>query len=346
MKARAAPIEDVRELLGMHTRVAWVLAVLFLGAEALLALTSWDGAHPHWPIVTALMLVAGAIVLLLTVRPDPLPPWVTAVLTAVPPGSAALVLATVPVPLSTPAQLWPFGGATVVATFMCVRGRTVCAWIALLAMIAVAIAWSMWTSQGWRHGVAVSIINVGPLLMSTIFARNIRPAAKEIFALGEAVARREDELAKSTALTREFERRQQDLEAATRDVFDRLAGPAVIDEQLREECGLLEKYLRDVLCAPGFTTEALARATRRARERGVEVTLADNHGFDSASSDVRDRVMPALIELLDNARAGTIKIRSQPPHRPYLLTVVFDDPVRGAGRVEFGRDGYMLPTAN
>lgn len=346
MKARATPTKDVRELLGMHTLVAWVLAMCFLGAEVLLAVTSWGDAHPHWPIVVALMLIAGAVVLLLTVRLDPLPLWVTAALATVPPGSAALVLTTVPVPPSTPAQLWPFGGATVVATFMCVRGRPVYAWIAMLAMIAVIIAWSMRTDQGWSHGVEISIVNLGPLLMSTIFAGTIRPAATEIFALGEAEARRNDELAESTALAQEFERQRHDFEATARDVFERLAGPTAVDAHLRQECQLLERHVRDMLSAPGFATEALARAARGARERGVEVSLEDNHGFDSALSDVRDRLMPTLIELLDNAQAGTIKIRSQPPRRRYLVTVVFDDPIRGPGRIEIGHDGYVLPATN
>lgn len=339
---RPKPSEDVRALLGMHTRAARAIAVFFLCAETAMATSSWHDAHPHWPSVAALLIFAAATATLLQV-PDPLPPWATAVLTVTPPAAAALVLITLPVPPSASAQLWPFGGGTAIATYMCVRGKTPWAWGALLSMIGVSIAWSASTRQGVMHGLAISDINLGPLLMATFFARTIRPAAHTVFALGRETARRDEELVDSTALALEYQQQQHHLRTVARPVLDRLAGPEPVDPVLQQECSLLEGHLRDILCAPGFIDERITLAVRHARERGVKVSLEDVHGFDSAAAEVRARLIPVVAELLEQAHTGTIKIRSQPPDRPWIATVVFDDPTGGAGRVEFDRDGRALP---
>ena len=102
-------------------------------------------------------------------------------------GAVFMVL---PVPVHNPAQLWPFGMCTVVFTFMCVRGRTGYAWLGVILLIASSVAWATVTGQGPLYGFAESFANVGPVLMSTVFALTIRPRAKTIFELRQASTER------------------------------------------------------------------------------------------------------------------------------------------------------------
>lgn len=168
---------DVRELLGMHTRTALALVAFYALTIAVLAYTFRDGIEPYWPVALAVGGVASLGALsLVTVPGDPLPLATTVALACIGPGTSAMVFAVLPVPpMAHHWQTWPLSAATAIYTFMCVRGRTLAAWVGFLLMIGVCIVWAAATGQGGLHGLAISVINFAPLLMSTFFALTIRP---------------------------------------------------------------------------------------------------------------------------------------------------------------------------
>ncbi|MEU6560986.1 hypothetical protein [Nocardia nova] len=329
-----APIRDVRALVGMDTRVAWLLAGFYLCSETALALSSAQHVRQLWPIAAALGITVAATVALLRVRPDPLPAFTTAALVASIPASTAVTLFNLPVPPVSVAQMWVFGACTVTATFMCVRGRTPAAWAGLLSMIAVATAWSATTGQGIGHGFTVSGINLGPLAMSTFFAYTLRPAAHSIFRLREESTRQAGSEAAAAAALDERRDQTQRLDRMVRPILQTIAGPAPLDIELRDECRLVEAHLRDTLRAPVLATEPVTTAAQSARRRGVDVILIDDHGLDHLNPAARQRILTAIAIELDKTSAGSAHIRILPPSRAVAATIVINDPDSGVHRIE------------
>ncbi|HEY5858403.1 MAG TPA: hypothetical protein VIW24_31385 [Aldersonia sp.] len=339
-------VRDAWTLLGMHTRAAWAIALLFLFSLALLAVTSWQTIQTRWPVVVALLVTAGAVAGLLAVRPDPLPTAATIAIASAGPVSCALVLAVLPVPRTSAAQTWPFAAGTVVATYMCVRGRTPAAWINVLGMMVVALAWSLSTGQGIAPGVAISVFNFGPLAMGTVFAYTLRPAARAIVELREQATERIAEQAATAASLEERDSQLRQLDRLVRPTLDKIARGGPVDASTRLECALLEAELRDGLRAPSLVDVEVSAAARRARARGVEVVMVDDGGADDVTPAVRGRLLRHVGGELDGAEAGSVTVRILPPNRPVLATILVRDPVHGSRRVELDHDGQSISDVN
>ncbi|HLS75762.1 MAG TPA: hypothetical protein VK083_03080 [Nocardia sp.] len=339
MSDRPAPVRDARTLLGMDTEPAWAVAAFYLCALAALAVTSWGELPRRWPVVLALAIVTAATVVLLAAREDPLSrPLTVALALSIPLGSA-LVLFNLPPDPDPMAMTWHFGGGSVTATFLCVRGRSPAAWIGLCAMVAVSAAWASHAGYGAGRGLEMSVINFGPLLMSTFFAYTLRPAARQIFQLHEESLRQAAADAAATAALEVHREQTAGLDRIVRPMLDRIAGPEPLDERDRAECRLVEAQLRDNLRAPALSVPAIAAAARAARARGVEVVLVDDRGLDDAAPAVRSRLIAQITTELAGALAGSVMVRVLPPNRRLLATVVVDGPDGGIRRVEIGRDG-------
>ncbi|MBF6244384.1 hypothetical protein IU471_12435 [Nocardia elegans] len=334
MSAATGPVRDARTLLGMDTRPAWLIAAFYLISEAALSLSSAQQTRHLWPVPTGLAITAAATAALLRIRPDPLPLPATAALAASIPATAALTLFNLPIPPTSVAQLWSFGAGTVTATFMCVRGRTGAAWAGLLSLIATSAVWSWQSGQGFGHGVAISVINLGPLMMATFFAYTLRPAARAIFRLREESTRQVGSEAAAAAALDERRAQVQRLDDMVRPILERIAGPQPLDERTREDCRLIEAHLRDTLRAPALATEPITTAARHARLRGVDVVLIDDHGLDDLPAATRRRVLGTVAAELTTASAGTAHVRILPPHRAILATIVVNDPRSGIRRIE------------
>ncbi|MGJ5671710.1 hypothetical protein QLG13_28075 (plasmid) [Rhodococcus aetherivorans] len=309
---------------------------------AVLAYTFRDGIDPYWPVALAVVIAGVGALSLVTVPGDPLPLATTIALASIGPGTLAMVLAALPVPLTHQWQIWPLSAATAIYTFMCVRGRTLAAWIGFLLMIGVCIAWAAATGQGGLYGLSISVINFAPVLMSTFFALTIRPMARTIFELRERSLHNAAVEAAAETVMRERDAQLGRLDTLARPLLDRIATADELDEADLLECTLLEAQLRDSLRAPALTTDRVTAATRAARSRGVEVTLFDEQGLDEAPNEIRDRLLEAIITEIDATRTGSITVRVLPPGRSNLATVLASADT-GTRRIEFDQNGYARP---
>ncbi|MFD3430950.1 hypothetical protein [Nocardia fluminea] len=338
---------DIRALLGMDTRAAWLLAGLFFLAESALAVTSSNYMERHWPVAVSLAVVGAVTIALLRVRADPIPVLTAIAVAASIPVTTFLTLTNMALPQSTSSQLWTFGSGTVTATFLCVRGRTLAAWCGMLAAIATTAVWAARTGQGAGHGISISIINLGPLLMATFFAYTLRPAAHAIFQLRAESTKQAGAEAAAAALLAERLAQADRLDHLVRPLLKTLAGPAPVTAGVAEECSLVEAYLRDTLRAPVLATGEVIVAAREARRRGVEVILVDDHGLDHADTAIHHRLLVAVTTALDTFDSGSVHIRILPPHRPILATIVANHPRAGICRTEFDQTGHpVLGRAN
>ncbi|MCZ4517064.1 hypothetical protein O4220_00955 [Rhodococcus ruber] len=333
--------QDIRDLLSMKSTAAYAVAAFFVLACAVCATATLDGVSSVLPPYAAVLVFTGAVVLLLGAPGDPLSARSTALLTASGPVAGAFVFTVLPVPLTGSLQTWPLGMSVVIYTFMCVRGRTLAAWVGLALSMSVAIGWAASTGQGAVYGLSFSAINVAPLLMSTFFAFTIRPLAAAIFELREQSTVRIASQAAAAAVLEERDARLASLDALARPLLQRIAdGPDLTEEEVLA-CVLLEAELRDSLRARGLVRPDLARAARSARARGVEVTMLDDRAPAALNDDARDRIVAAASNRLDGADTGSVTVRLLPPGRPVAATVLLDDLGDSAQRIEYDDTGRI-----
>ncbi|MFI8569115.1 hypothetical protein ACIGGF_21415 [Rhodococcus sp. NPDC078407] len=325
----------------MKSTAAYAVAGFFVLACLVCASTTLAGVSAVWPEYAAVLVLSAAVVLLLRAPGDPPSVRSTALMTASGPVAAALVFAVVPVPLTGSLQTWPLGMPLVIYTFLCVRGRTLAAWLGLALTMSVAIGWAVVTGQGVAYGLSFSLINIAPLLMATFFAFTIRPLAAAIFELRKQSTVRIASEAAAAAALEERDARLASLDALARPLLQRIAdGPDPTDEEILA-CRLLEAELRDSLRARGLIEPNLARAARSARARGVEVVLLDDRAAAALEVDARDRIVAAAADSLDAAEAGSVTVRLLPPGRTAAATVLLDDLGDGAQRIEYDDNGRI-----
>lgn len=332
---------DVRDLLGLQTVAAKVIIVAYVLTFLLLAVATAPGYDAWWAELLAWALVSAGAVTLIHYPGDPLPLWVGIGLTMIGPAALGLVLAVIPVPIDGLLQTWPLGAATAIYTYMCVRGRTILAWIGMVATLAVCAVWAELTGQGAGHGIAISAINLAPLLMSTFFSWTIRPAARDIYELREQTTIQVAAEAGDLAVLEERERQLHRLDELARPLLERITAGEDLSDNACIECRLLEARLRDTLRAPVLTAPNVVEAAWAARAREVEVILLDDHGMNDSPEEVRDRILEAVADLLCDAASGMITVRVLPPRRKTLVTVLHDDD-NTVRRFEFGHDGTPL----
>lgn len=337
----AGHIRDTRELLGMRSRAAvFVVGVYLAGLTAVVVWMATDVAA-GWRVLLAGVVAGVGSVVLFTAGGDPLPWRFTVPVALSGPASCALVLSTIRDTSGGVLQAWPFNAGTAICILLCTRGRTGTAWVAMALMTVVRVVWSSATGQDIGHAVAVSVINSAPLVMATVFAHLIRPAAEEVFELRDQSTRQIAERAAATAMLDERDKQLRRLDRLGRPLLERIATGIELSDNEALHCRLVEAQLRDRVRAPGLDTAPVVAAVRAARMRGAEVVLLDDHGFDQVAEVVRERLLDVVVGHLADVRTGRATIRILPPGRPVVLSVLVSDTDR-AERAEYGHDGHPL----
>ncbi|MBY4131247.1 hypothetical protein HQO83_22905 [Rhodococcus fascians] len=342
LRDAAHPTQDIRELLALNSKAAYAVATFFSIACLVCATATLPGLRAWWPPYIAVVVLIAAVALLLGASGDPLGLRATIALTLSGPTAAALMYSVIPTPMNGGLQTWPIGMSVVIYTFMCVRGRTLAAWIGLLLTMTASVGWAVLTGQGAAYGISFSTINIAPLLMSTFFAFTIRPLGSAIFELRHQSTVRIATEAATLAALEERDARLASLDALARPLLQRIAdGPDPTDEEVLA-CVLLEAELRDSLRARGLVRPDLARAARSARARGVEVMMLDDRGPAMLDDAARDRIVAAASTSLDAAEAGSVTVRLLPPGRDVAATLLLDDLGDNAQRIEYDDTGLTM----
>ena len=163
---------DVRDLLGMNTRSAYLVAGLYLVSLTADLIVSVGNGSDLLPGLAVLIMVALGAVGLLGIPDDPLPVrYVAAALVCGPIGVYLSFIGT-PLPPSGPEQTWQFAALTAVATYMCVRGRAGSAWLLLCLVVGAAMVWTQRYGDGATQGLALGAIGVvfGDIGTSPLYA--------------------------------------------------------------------------------------------------------------------------------------------------------------------------------
>lgn len=343
---------DIRDLLGMRSLAArrWV-AVYGLCFIVFVAYSA-EGLRAVWPmgIAVVVCVVGGRLLVASAGDPMRLPEALPVAFAGA--AASAAVTSVVPAPPTANVQTAVLGMATVLLTFLCVRGRTALAWAGMAAMIAVWVAWGAWSGVGAGYGLGMSFLNIGPLIMSTFFAYTIRPLGNSIFVLRAQSTARAADAAASAAVLAARDAELDELDVLARPLLERIATGAALSQAERDACAHLEARLRDARRAPALRHAAVVDAAQRARERGVHVVMLDDGGTAGAEAPVLERLLSGVAATLDDARSGSVTVRVLPPGRRVLASILVEESRAGSPapgvdpvhRIDFDHDGNLEDT--
>jgi hypothetical protein len=319
-------------LLWLHTRRARVVAAVFIAAT-LASLPNYGEANPNLPwLILAVTIVAAGIGLLLAARSDPMPVGSAAVAAACVPVGALITALALPGHVSNPNQTNALGAGVALCAFLCVRGR---------ANVAIMSAWGQWTDQGAWAGFLVELPNLAVLAMATMFARIMRPAARDVRALREQEAREHADIVASRERDAERARQRDKLQRQAWPSISMIASGVTLTPSQISDIVLLEQEIRDSIRSPFFDAPQLQDAARAARVRGVEVELLDDHGLDD-DAELAEVFAGIAAGWLAEAVDGEITVRVFPPGRAERASIVAIADGTGEGReLSMSADGVI-----
>ena len=332
----------VRSLLGMTTRAAWAVLVLFLVSKTVQVIMVSGDVHPRWPSIVLLIVLALGGLALLAAPGDPLPWPIAAAMVVTVPVLLYVVFTTTPAPTTAPQQTWPLGMVAATCIYLSIRGRTGAAWALMIACTVACVVWTVTTDQGIGAAGRLMATTVAGLVAATLFSLTIRPAVRNIYELRNRSVQSNAAQVAALAVLEENREQMRYLDAEVRPTLNRIARPEPLTDTEREHCRRLEESLRDRLRAPVIAADKGASgAAARARARGVEVVMVDAHGLDDVPAQVRSSVLAGCARALDSAATGSVVVRVLPPGRALLATVVIDPGIAGTEpvRLEFAADG-------
>jgi hypothetical protein len=331
---------DVREVLGLHTRLTRILIAAVVIAMAYYAFHNTKGISSLWSEAVVVVIMAAVTIAIITLPHDPLRVSAAVVLALTPPVASVILLSAVPVPLETSNQAWVSGYSSIIYVFMCLRGRALFGWLSIVLTFVVYGAWASITEQGWWAGASMPIYNAGAVAIATVLAIAIRPTIRSVIVLRQQAMERAAGASAVAAAQQERRIRLRELDQLARPLLARIATGKPLSNDERQSCELLEAHLRDQLRAQALVNPATAAAARAARGRGVEVLMIDDGGLDDAATHVRDRASAVVADALAEAGDGDVRIRVLPPGRPTIVSI-YRSGRSGTRRIDLDRSGKM-----
>jgi len=310
----------------ISTKIMSVLCAVFVAVHITLGLLSLDMVTAAGPVYAAMAVYVAAVILLLIPRPGKLP--LGSALVAL----AAVVVVTVLVNGVLPTDRWPgyaswhLAASYTILVIINVRGRVLLSWIGVLVSAALMTLWASETTLGLVGGLMLNIATVGWVLVSTGIGHLLRT---NDYTVGQysADARR----------AADWYATEQAVHVARTEWLDHvrdIAGPALqrvadagreITEAERQQLQLLEAQFRDEIRGRVLATDEVVEAARRARERGVTVQLLDDRRQDLAPR-MRAAVSERVVNILNQARTGTVTARARPEGGALAVTIYASTP--------------------
>ncbi|MEP9395598.1 ATP-binding protein [Gordonia sp. VNK1] len=333
---------NTTDLLGIRSTPSRRLGALVVAVMAASAVAT-PGAVAWWVPVVVIAALAASTALLVTGDSDRPPTLPTLIVAATPAFMCGVYLFSLDDGTQT-IPLWVTGPPALVVSILGMRRRPYAAVIGFLAALVVVGAWSF-----VREGSALpGILLIGPsggfVAISIVFARVNRTLARNLIDARSRATHAAADAAAAQAAAHERELQLTPVTALARPLLLRLADGDRVDHATRTQCRLTEARLRDLLRARGLCTPDVDEAVVDARRRGVAVTLLDDRGLDGNDTDrpppLDDATRRVIVDALDTARAGTVRIRTLPPARSMAVTVVTEDDDR-CEWIDIDRAGHV-----
>ncbi|CAN5346232.1 hypothetical protein BH11ACT2_BH11ACT2_02570 [soil metagenome] len=319
------PDSTVTEILRIASPQARLITAMFIAVYVVLDLTNLADLRYPALSIAAVVLVAGAAILITQPAPEPFPLRRSAIILGLVTVSSLLVDANLHPAIPQNYATWYLGANTLVLLILGLRGRSWLAWLGFGAIVLLALLWTVTLGGGSLALIGLLPNQVGTLLVGTLFAIGLRRTSARITELHAEQAALASAESATRAAAAERARQAASLNAVARAALERIARGAPYADDERESWMRLEASVRDSLRAPSLTSVALTTAANNARERGVEVTLLDDSAGVLDEADNRAAVETAIIDQLGRLRTGRLIGRVLPRGRGSLATILVDD---------------------
>lgn len=213
---------------------------------------------------------------------------------------------------------WFVGGYGVVMTIIMTRRQPGLAWSGLGVLVAILGAWA-----GPLGMIGLGVL--GPfswVLVAQLIFLGLRNAARDASLLAAAEQEASNWQAMQEAMVAERMLRLQGAERRARPMLERIvASGGNLSPALRDESRRLEAALRDEIRGRSLLDDNVREAVAALRDAGTKVMLLDEGGLDSVDASEREEILQQLAELLADAEADYVTVRTSPSHGP-LVTVI------------------------
>jgi len=214
---------------------------------------------------------------------------------------------------------WYVAGIGTLMTGVVIRRRPLLAWAGIGALAAHTTVWAGPTTLV-SFGVTGAAAAVGAAhILTAALAQADRDAERYVVAERDAAdwqAAQEARLMERQGRIAETERRALPMLRLIIERKGRLSSAE------REDSRHLEAEIRDEIRGRRLLDSGVRAAVRRARRRGVEVTMLDDGGIDELPAEQLPRIHAEISRALDTADAERVIVRTVPEGSATAVTVV------------------------
>ena len=289
----------------------WRAAIFALGFgfyHAVLGLINFTKYERPIPAAVALVIYLAVLILVTRFRNElRLPNAMAAVAVLAALTIIGLTLYAIGEVKNYPNQLWFVVGIGSIMGILAWRNRGVLAWLGIIALVTSLLVWGG-TEVLVASGVAGSLALVAGSQGAAMALKSAQRSASEF------LDRRIDANLESEDLTIRRAGSQLRLKTALdsslpllRMIQQKEGKVTSLDSK---KLRLAEAGIRDQIRAKGFQDEGLIAAVFSARERGVEVQLADDGGIDTLETEKKESLFKELSKTLSGIEVGKVVIRS------------------------------------
>ena len=315
---------DTSAFFKLTGRPARAVLLLFILTQWVLALNTLHIVLAPWVSLVALLIVTLSSLIVMNPGPFPLPTGPTALVVV------SVIVSTAMVTWNLPTDVWPgyaswhLGANAFVLIALGLRGRVAASWVAMAAMTAICVAWTLSTGRSALDAIAFIDRQAALLLVGTIFSLSLRPIARAIEKYHDSDRRRTAQEAETAAGERERQRQAARLRAGVKPILQQIAANQ-LTEQDRDHIRVLEASLRDEIRAGALLHEPLTSSVKKARERGVDLLLLDDSGGVLPAGPIHRDAIAWAAGAVDAVEHGSIVIRMPPPRDDRIASISIED---------------------
>lgn len=217
---------------------------------------------------------------------------------------------------------WFIGATSTLLSVVAIRGRIVLALIGQAVIVVETVIWG-----GPNVIFSVGLLGAVQLVLAaTAVSLGLRSSMAEAEKFNELATAVEAQTARQTAARLERKNRIESALRAAQPVLERIIDQrGKLSDADRYELLLTEYALRDEVQGKSLLDDGVRIAVRDARRRGVEVTIVDDGGMDSASAETGIALRSSIAKAIDSANSGTVAIRA-PKGETFMVSVTAQRP--------------------
>lgn len=202
---------------------------------------------------------------------------------------------------------WQIAGVATLLAILTVRQYPLLAWVGVLILTFEVLLWGG-TAVIFNSGLVGGVLLV---LVAQAAAWAIRSSAAEADTFRNRAYQIETATAASSAARSERRKRLDQTLAEVQPMLETIQRKGgKLTKAERAEAILTEAELRDQIRGRNLVTAKVAAAVRAARQRGIEVQLLDDGGFDEMTEAEREPLLAEVVARLETVLEGKVVIRA------------------------------------